>query len=128
MSAAFFSFSETDREAVLLIKGRAVNPRYSALDFHVQDLLSRWDTTSPAVIRQAISKSIYGTSRTIVFVGRDTHQSRWVPEEVNMTLESGKSVYAIALHSYAVVPSYLSQRGITVHDWSDAVLQWLATR
>ncbi len=71
-NVVFFSFSETDRETVLLIKGRAVNPNYSALNFRVQDLLKRWDTNDPAVIRQAISKSIKGTSRTIVFIGNDT--------------------------------------------------------
>ncbi len=27
-NVVFFSFSETDRETVLLIKGRAVNPNY----------------------------------------------------------------------------------------------------
>jgi hypothetical protein len=64
-NVVFFSFSETDRTEVLLIKGRAVNPNYAGLDFRVQDLLTRWDTEDSAVIRQAISKSIKGTSRTI---------------------------------------------------------------
>ena len=86
----FSSFSETDRHTVLLIKGRAVNSNYTALNFRVQDLLQRWDTNDPAVIRQAISKSIKGTSRTIVFIGIDTSSSYWVPEEVQMTLDAGK--------------------------------------
>ncbi len=80
-NVVFFSFSETDRTEVLLIKGRTHNPKYPSLDFRVQDLLARWDTQDPAVIRQAISKSIKGTSRTIVFVGNDTSSSYWVPEE-----------------------------------------------
>lgn len=128
MSVVFFSFSETDRSTVLMIKGRAVNPAYAGLNFRVQDLLTRWVTTDPSVIRQAITKSIIGTSRTIVFVGTDTYLSRWVPEEVTSTLAARKPVYAIALQAGAVVPSYLTQNGITVHPWSEPTLQWLATQ
>ena len=127
-NVVFFSFSETDRETVLLIKGRAVNPNYTALDFRVQDLLKRWDTEDPAVIRQAISKSIKGTSRTIVFVGNDTSSSYWVPEEVQMTLDAGKPVYAIRLSgTWGAGPSCLTSNGIEVLEWSETALQVLAT-
>lgn len=127
-NCCFFSYSETDRTEVLLIKGRAVNPNYSGLNFDVKDLLVRWDTTDPAVIRQAISKAMYGTSRTIVFVGSDTWNSRWVPEEVEMTVENKKPVYAIrAPRASGAIPSCLSSRNITVYDWSESNLQTLAT-
>ena len=127
-NVVFFSFSETDREEVLLIKGRAVNPYYPGLNFRVQDLLARWNTTDAAVIRQAISKNIKGTSRTIVFVGNDTAGSYWVPEEVRMTLDAGKPVYAIRLRgSWGAIPTCLTINGITVHHWSEATLQSLAT-
>jgi len=127
-NCAFFSFSETDRDEVLLIKGRAVNPFYFNLSFRVQDLLVRWDTNDSAVIRQAISKAMSGTSRTIVFVGSDTWMSRWVPEEVAMTLEYGKPVYAIRVrNTNGFVPTCLSSNGVRVYDWSEAMLQVLAT-
>ena len=89
----FFSFSEDDRNVVAMIKGRAVNPDYANLNFRVRDLLARWNTTDSAVIRQAITKSMKGTSRTIVFVGNTTHESYWVPEEVKMTRENGPGVH-----------------------------------
>ena len=128
-NVVFFSFSEMDREEVLLIKGRAVNPRYTNLDFRVQDLLKRWDTTDPAVIRRAISTSINGTSRTIVFVGNDTSGSFWVPVEVEMTLEAPKPVYAIRIDgTWGATPTCLSKNSIVVHGWSEATLQDLATR
>ena len=128
-NVVFFSFSETDRETVLLIKGRAVNPNYTALNFRVQDLLQRWDTNDPAVIRQAITKSIKGTSRTIVFVGNDTSSSYWVPEEVQMTIDTGKPVYAIRLNgTWGAGPSCLASNVITVRGWSEATLQNLATK
>ena len=127
-NVVFLSYSESDREAVLdLIKGRAVNPMYFGLRFRVQDLLSRWDTSDPAVIRQAISKSIGGASPTIVFVGNDTALSRWVPEEVAMTLLENKPVYAIRLNgTWGRTPACLSSRLIPVHDWSESMLQRLA--
>jgi len=128
-NVVFFSFKEEDRGVVLTIKGRAVNSRYTALNFKVQDLLKRWDTEDEAVIRQAITKNIKGTSRTIVFVGSKTHKSYWVPEEVKMTLNAGKPVYAIRLNGVTgTIPKCLSNNGITVHPWSEAKLQDLATK
>jgi len=128
-NVVFFSFKEADRGVVLTIKGRAVNPSYTNLNFRVQDLLKRWDTTDPAVIKQAISKNIVGTSRTIVFVGNNTHASYWVPHEVAMTIAANKPVYAIRLNgTNGPIPKCLSDNGITVHSWSEATLQNLATK
>lgn len=128
-NVVFFSFKEEDRDVVLTIKGRAVNSSYSGLNFRVKDLLKRWDTTDSAVIKQAISKSISGTSRTIVFVGEKTHKSYWVPHEVQMTLDEGKPVYAIRLKdSSGTIPKCLTDNGIYVYSWSEERLQDLATR
>lgn len=128
-NVTFFSFTESDREVVLTIKGRAVNPRYPALNFRVKDLLKRWDTEDIAVIRQAISKAMIGTSRTIVFVGNRTYLSRWVREEVKMTLDNGKPVYAIRLKdTNGPEPKVLSDNGIYLYSWSESNLQDLATR
>ena len=125
----FFSFKEEDRGVVLTIKGRAVNPNYSGLNFKVKDLLRRWKTEDESVIKQAISKSIAGTSRTIVFVGENTHKSYWVPHEVQMTLDAGKPVYAIRLKDTSgKTPTCLSDNGIHVYSWSEEMLQNLATR
>ena len=128
-NVCFFSFKENDREIVITIKGRAVNSSYNGLNFRVQDLLKRWDTTDSARIRQAITTRLQGTSRTIVFVGAKTHESYWVPEEVAMTLEAGKSVYAIRLKdTNGRTPKCLTDNGIHLYTWSESVLQDLATR
>jgi hypothetical protein len=128
-NVVFFSFTEPDRGVVLTIKGRAVNPFYYNLNFRVRDLIKRWDTQDTGVIRRAITTSMQGTSRTIVFVGERTYLSRWVREEVEMTLASRKPVYAIRLNgTYGTIPSVLTENGITVYSWSEAKLQELATR
>lgn len=128
-NVVFFSFKEENRDVVITIKGRAVNPRYTGLNFRVKDLLKRWKTNDSSVIKQAISKSIKGTSRTIVFVGEDTHKSHWVPQEVQMTLDAKKPVYAIQLkNTYGKTPQCLIDNNIHVHSWSEANLQDLATR
>lgn len=125
----FFSFSDTDRGVVLTIKGRAVNSNYYNLDFRVQDLLMRWATIDPAVIRRAITQSIDGASRTIVFIGNDTYNSYWVPEEVKMTLEENKPVFAIRLKdTYGAIPTCLTQNNITVQNWSEETLQNLCSK
>lgn len=128
-NVVFFSYKEEDRGVVLTIKGRATNSNYRKLDFRVKDLLKRWDTQNSSVIKQAISKSIKGTSRTIVFVGDNTYKSYWVPHEVKMTLEAGKPVYAIRLKgAFGLVPKCLSENNIRVYTWSEEKLQELATR
>ena len=129
LNVVFFSFTKADRGVVLTIKGRAVNPFYKNLNFRVKDLLKRWDTEDTAVIRQAITKAMNGTSRTIVFVGERTHLSRWVREEVKMTLENGKPVYAIRLKGTSgKTPKVLEDNGIHLYSWSEERLQELATR
>lgn len=129
MAVVFFSFSEPDRHTVAKIKGRAVNSKYPNLKFNVQDLLKRWDTEDETVIRQAITKSIKGTSRTIVFVGEYTHKSNWVSEEVEMTLERSKPVYAMWLKGESgTKPKCLTKNKITIHAWSEEKLQQLATK
>jgi hypothetical protein len=128
-NVVFFSFTEADRETVLTIKGRAVNPKYSNLNFHVKDLLKRWNTDDVAVIRQAISKAMTGTSRSIVFVGERTHRSRWVREEVKMTLQNGKPVYAIRLKNInGQKPKVLEDNNIQLYSGREETLQNLATK
>jgi tRNA pseudouridine-54 N-methylase len=128
-NVVFFSYTEDDREVVLMIKGRAMNPSYPSLNFQVHDLLTRWETEDPAVIRQAITKSINGSSRTIVFVGNTTYASRWVREEVNMTLDQKKPVYAIRLGGTdGRKPKCLEDSGVFLYSWSEERLQDLATR
>lgn len=128
-NVVFFSFTEADRGVVLTIKGRAVNPLYQNLNFRVKDLLKRWNTEDTAVIRQAITKAMNGTSRTIVFVGERTHLSIWVREEVKMTLENDKPVYAIRLKGTSgKTPKVLEDNGIHLYSWSEERLQELATR
>lgn len=127
-NVCFFSFREDDRGVVATIKGRAVNPHYTNLNFRVKDLLTRWDTTDRSRIRAAISSAMRGTSRTVVFVGANTHLSYWVEEEVTMTLGNGKPCYAIRLrNTFGVRPRVLADNGITLHAWSEAKLQQLAT-
>ncbi|WP_219702123.1 TIR domain-containing protein [Marinomonas lutimaris] len=127
-NVVFFSFKEEDRGVVLTVKGRAVNSNYTSLNFRVRDLLTRWKTEDAAVIKQAISKTITGTSRTIVFVGNETYTSYWVPHEVNMTLAAEKPVYAIRLSgTNGPIPKCLSDNKIRVYAWSEQNLQALAT-
>ncbi len=128
-NVVFFSFAEADLDVVETIKGRAVNPLYHNLNFRVKDLLKRSDTEDTAVIRKAITKAMNGTSRIIVFAGETTHLSRWVHEEVRMTIENDKPVYAIRLkNTNGTKPKVLEDYGINLYTWSEEWLQELATK
>ena len=128
-NVVFFSFKEEHRGVVLTIKGSAVNPDYESLNFKVKDLTKRWKTQDQEVVKKAISKWISGTSKTIVFVGDNTHMSYWVPHEVQMTLDAKKPVYAIRLKDTSgKTPKCLSDNKIKVYSWSEERLQELATR
>ena len=127
-NVVFFSFTEDDAEVVQTIKGRAINPLYKNLNFRVNDLLKRGDTEDTAVILPAITKAMNGTTRTIVFAGETTHLSRWVREEVRMTIENNKPVFAIRLlHTNGIKPKVLEDYGINLYPWSEEWLQELAT-
>ena len=127
-NVVFFSFDEADLDVILTIKGRAVNPLYKNSNFRVRDLLKRSDTEDTAVIRQAITKVMSGTSRTIVLAGEETHLSNWVREEVKMTIENNKPVFAIRLlHTNGTKPKVLMNYGINLYPWSEEWLQELAT-
>ena len=125
----FFSFTEDDRDVVETIMGRAVNPLYKNLNFRVKDLLERGDTDDIAVIHQAITQAMNGTSRTIVFTGQTTHLSKWVREEVRMTIENNKPVFAIRLiYTNGKKPKVLMNYGINLYPWSEEWLQELVTK
>lgn len=127
-NVVFFSFAEPDRKAVLAIKRKAMNSKYTKLDFKVKKPIKRWKTKDISVIRSVVSNAIKGTSRTIVFVGNGTYKSKWVSEEVKITLNVGNPVYAIRLKdTYGVKPSYLSNNNIHLYPWSETTLQNLAS-
>jgi hypothetical protein len=129
VNVVFFSFSELDRDAVLAIKTKAMDPQYPKLNFMVQDLIKRWSTKDPKAIRHAIEGPITAASRTIVLVGKDTYKSMWVAEEVKITLEQGKPVYAIYLKNrHVVIPACLKDNDIYIYPSHEENMQYLATR
>lgn len=95
----------------------------------MKDLLKRWSTDNEAVIKQAITKAMTGTSRTIVFVGERTHRSRWVVHEIDRTVALGCKLFTIRLQdTFGRKPAALARHGIFLHPWSESTLQRLATQ
>lgn len=129
MGLVFLSFSETDREFVKNITKHAKDPGYESLNFSPAPLLERWDTNSIAVMQNFILKIMKQTHRTIVLVGNDTHESKWVPIEVDLSIELKNPVYAMRLKdSRGEIPECLVEQGIKVENWNIEVLQFLATK
>jgi len=129
VNVVFFSFSESDRHFVLDIKHEVMDPHYTNLNFMVQDLMERLRTQDPAIIRQIIAKAIKNSSRSIVFVGKDTYRDQWVEEEVKMTIAEKKPVYAIRIKgTHGLNPLFLTNNNIHIYPWHEENLQYLATR
>lgn len=127
--AVFFSFKEEDRRNVLTVKGRAVNPFHDNLNFDVQEIVKRSEIECEEKAKQLIADAVEKASRTIVFVGKKTHKSDWVPHEVQTSLEMEKPVYAIYVEGKegSKIPKCLSDNNIYVYRWSEARMQQLAT-
>jgi len=81
------------------------------------------------LVSKLMKIAMSGTSRTIVFVGERTSRSCWVREEVMMTIDNSKPVYAIRLKDTSgPKPKVLEDNGIYLYSWSEECFQALAIR
>lgn len=122
----YLSFAEEDRDTVLNIRLRAMNPRYPGYEFAAKFPLLRASSDSDE-FRDHIAKLMKITSKTIVLIGEEAYKSPWIPHEVDITLKQGKPVYAIKLSDTVKdIPKCLEEHDIEVHNWSEETLNELA--
>lgn len=86
-------------------------------DFVGRHLLSPVNSENRDYIRRQIKEQIKGTSVTVVLIGKETHTSDWVADEVSWSLEKGNGILGIKLDSSAKVPASLIDCGAEVMDW-----------
>ncbi len=91
------------------------------LEVSARHLLSPVDSQDTDYISRKIREQIYGTSVTVVLVGRDTADSDWVRREIEWSLEKDKpnGILAIRLDRDARVPDVITECGAEVIDWVD---------
>lgn len=89
-----------------------------ALNVSTRHLLSKVDSDNRAYITRKIKEQLDGTSVTAVLIGRDTHQSQWVADEIRWSQEKGNGLLGIRLESGVATPSELIDCGAEIIDWN----------
>lgn len=117
----FISFATEDMDEVNLLRAHAKNER-SDIEFNDHSVQEPYDSDRAEYIRRKIAERINRTSTTVVYLSKNTAQSKWVKWEVEKSLELGKRV--IAVHAgdkfSGKKPSWLSA-DIKVVRWSKLV-------
>jgi len=114
----FISFATEDMDEVNLLRGQAKNEK-SDIEFNDHSVQEPYESDRAEYIRRKIAERINRTSTTVVYLSKNTAQSKWVKWEVEKSLELGKRV--IAIHTgdkfSGKKPSWLSA-DIKVVPWS----------
>jgi hypothetical protein len=116
---AFISFATEDMDEVNLLRAHAKNEK-SDIEFNDHSVREPYDSVQAEYIKRKISERISRSSITVVYLSKNTAQSRWVEWETKQSLELGKRV--IAVHSGnsfdGKLPSWISENKIKVVPWS----------
>ena len=115
----FISFAYEDLNDVILLRGQAKNEN-SDIEFNDLSVKEPYDSQRAEYIRQKIRERINQSSTTVVYLSKDTAQSKWVKWEVEKSNELGKRV--IATHSGdkapTPLPEFVKNNNIKVVPWS----------
>lgn len=116
----FISFATEDMDEVNLLRGQAKNEN-NDIEFNDHSVREPYDSEQAEYIKRKITERINRASITVVFVSKDTAQSKWVKWEVEKSLALGKKV--VAVHSgkqlQGAAPAWISDHKIKMVPWSD---------
>ena len=90
----FISFSTEDMDEVNLLRAHSKNEN-SDIEFNDHSVREPYDSEKAEYIKRKISERIARTSTTVVYLSKNTAQSKWVKWEVEKSLELGKKVIAV---------------------------------
>jgi hypothetical protein len=115
----FLSFAYEDLDAINLLRGQAKNEN-TDIEFNDLSVKEPFDSQRSEYIRQKIRERINQSSTTVVYLSKDTAQSKWVKWEVDKSNELGKRV--IATHSGdnppSPLPEFIKDNKIKAVPWS----------
>jgi hypothetical protein len=116
----FLSFDYDDVNEVTMLRGQAKNPN-SEIDFIDWSVKEPFESENASYIKGRITDRIQQCSQTVVYVGTDTHRSKWVDWEIETSIELGKRV--IAVHKGdsppQVLPAAIAKHKVKVVPWSN---------
>lgn len=88
------------------------------LDVSMRHLLDPVKSKDPAYITRKIKEQLKGTSATIILIGKDTAQSKWVKREIEWSREKGNGLVGVRIEEGAPVPEGLIDAGAEILDWA----------
>jgi hypothetical protein len=119
----FISYQHIDR-----MKAKGFNllkhNKNVAVDFVGRHLLDPVDSTNEQYIKSKIREMIHGTSVTVVLIGEETCDSKWVQWEIDLSLnkDNPNGILAVRLDDARLpencpVSNALSEAGAEIIDW-----------
>jgi hypothetical protein len=87
------------------------------LEVSTRHMLSTVDSENRPYISTKIREQLTGTSVTVVLIGRETHQSDWVADEIRWSQEKGNGLVGICLEPSVTVPAGLNDCGAEILSW-----------
>ena len=95
MRHVFFSFDYDDVWRVNQVRNMGVVSGWGVIDAAEFEKIER---KGDAVIEKWIDEQMQGTSVTVVLIGKDTHQSRYVNYEIRKSVKEGKGILGIHIN------------------------------
>jgi DNA-directed RNA polymerase subunit L len=114
----FLSFVEEDIYLVNLFRGQAKNEN-NDMEFSDYSVKEPFDSENADYIKQQIRNLIKKVSVTLCLIGETTYKSRWVNWEIKTSVELGKGLVGVKLHSSPkdIIPQALKDNGAEIVDW-----------
>jgi hypothetical protein len=94
------------------------------VEFVGRHLLDPVDSKNEDYISQKVQEQLTGTSVTIVLLGKDTSQSKWVQWEIEQSLEKKNGILAIKLANDVPTPAKDSPVGKVLDDAGAEIIGW----
>lgn len=90
----FISFAYDDYTEVNLLRGQAKNEN-ATLEFNDWSLREPFDSSRAEYIKTGIRERIAQSSVTLVYLSRQTANSKWVDWEIRESIRQGKGILAV---------------------------------
>src|SRR5215204_5674976 len=97
MRRVFISFVIEDENAVKGLRLLARNPGYRDLEFYDESVRVPIDSVQAPYIKSRIKDKIRRCGVVLCIISRQTHRSSWVTWELDVAIEMGKPIVAMAI-------------------------------
>lgn len=133
----FFSFHyQRDLWRVNVVRNSAMVEGVSAAGFHDQSLWEETKKRGDAAVRNLIDTGLDGTSVTVVLIGAETANRKFVSYEIEKSVALGNGLLGVRINnikdqngrtdSLGAVPAALTKAGAPVYSWEYGKLgEWV---